>query len=291
MVLACFASVENYSGAIALRFFLGLLEASIFPGFVLVTSQWWTKREQSFRIGLWVSFNGWAQIFGGCVAYGFATGNRKHHFSMSPWKIIFLFTGLLTVVMGFVYLLVVPDHQGNAWWLKKEERVIALERVRGNQQGIGNKKFKFYQFKEAMMDPLSWAIFFMAIASDIPNGALTNYFSILIKSFGYTSEQSLLYGTPAGAWEIVALISWGWISAKYGNRLMWSLPFMIISFIGACLTAFIPKQYPAGRLVGYYFSLGFVVGLIALLSLISSNVAGYVLHFGICVFSYLLTFS
>ena len=246
----------------------------MFPGFTLVTAQWWTKKEQALRISMWVSFNGFAQIFGGAVAYGIARGNDRHHFALRPWKVVFLFTGLLTIVMGFVYLAIVPDHQGKAWWLSPTERVVALERVRTNQQGIGNKKFKWYQFREALVDPLSWAIVFMAISSDIPNGALTNFFSILITTFGYTSEQSLLYGTPAGACEVVALLVWGYVSARWGNRLLWSIVPMVISLIGACLVAFLPERYPSGRLVGYYFSTIFVVGLVALLTLISSNVAG-----------------
>jgi MFS transporter, ACS family, allantoate permease len=50
-----------------------------------------------------------------------------------------------------------PDNQLNARFLTKEERVLAVERVRTNQQGIGNKHFKFYQLKEALLDPLIWA--------------------------------------------------------------------------------------------------------------------------------------
>ena len=39
LILSCFAAVENYSGAIAIRFFLGVFEASVTPGFALLTSQ------------------------------------------------------------------------------------------------------------------------------------------------------------------------------------------------------------------------------------------------------------
>ena len=61
-----------------------------------------------------------------------------------------------------------------------------MERVRINQQGIGNKHFKWYQFKEALTDPLVWAFAFYALVADIPNGGITNFFSQLIVSFGYT---------------------------------------------------------------------------------------------------------
>ena len=48
-VLCCFAAVENFSGAVAIRFFLGLCEAAVTPGFALFTSQWYRKDEQSSR--------------------------------------------------------------------------------------------------------------------------------------------------------------------------------------------------------------------------------------------------
>lgn len=57
ITLCCFAAVKNYSGAIAVRFFLGLFEASVTPGFALFTSQWYTQNEQGMRVSWWFSFN------------------------------------------------------------------------------------------------------------------------------------------------------------------------------------------------------------------------------------------
>jgi sugar phosphate permease len=62
LVLSCFAAVKNNAGAIAVRFFLGVFEAAVTPGFALFTSQWYTKREQGARTGIWFSFNGFAQV-------------------------------------------------------------------------------------------------------------------------------------------------------------------------------------------------------------------------------------
>lgn len=146
------------------------------PGFALFTSQWYTKKEQGTRTGIWFSFNGFAQIFGGLVAYGIARGTAIHGSSIEPWKIIFLVTGLLTVVIGIIFLFTMPDNQMNARWLSKEDRLLAIERVRINQQGIGNKHFKMYQLKEALTDPLTWAFVFYALVADIPNGGISNFF-------------------------------------------------------------------------------------------------------------------
>lgn len=144
-ILACFAAVSSFGGAVAVRFFLGATEAAVTPGFALITSQWYTKSEQSMRVGVWFSFNGVAQIVGGLVAYGIAKGTANNATSLEGWQILFLATGLVTAAVGVVFFFTVPDNQLNARWLSKEDRVLALERIRGNQQGVGNKHFKMYE--------------------------------------------------------------------------------------------------------------------------------------------------
>lgn len=123
------------------------------------------------------------QIFGGLVAYGIAVGTREHGSAIEPWKIVFLVTGLLTIALGVTFLYLIPDNQLNARWLTKEDRVLAVERVRVNQQGIGNKHFKMYQFKEALLDPMTWAFVLYALLADIPNGGITNFFSQLVRNY------------------------------------------------------------------------------------------------------------
>lgn len=170
------AAVNNYSGALAVRFFLGVFEAAVTPCFALFTSQWYTKKEQGTRIGIWFSFNGFAQIFGGLLAYGIAVGADRHGSAIAAWRIVFLATGLLTVALGFMFFYFIPDNQLNARWLTKVDRKLAIERVRINQQGIGNKHFKAYQLKEALLDPLTWAFMFFSLTADIPNGGISNFF-------------------------------------------------------------------------------------------------------------------
>ncbi|KAE9965431.1 hypothetical protein EG328_009661 [Venturia inaequalis] len=267
--------VKNFAGAVAVRFFLGVFEAAVTPGFALFTSQWYTKREQGLRVNIWFSFNGFAQIFGGLVAYGISKGTENGRSSIAPWKIIFLLTGLLTVTMGIIFLWLMPDNQLNARFLSKEDRILAIERVRENQQGIGNKHFKMYQVKEALTDPLMWAFVFFSLVGDIPNGGISNFFSLLVKSFGYTSQQSLLYATPGGAVEIVALILSGYLGDRYRQRLLVSSFGLLISIVGVVMIIAIPATTPTGRLVGYYMTNAAPTSFVALLSLIATNVAGY----------------
>ena len=167
-----------------------------------------------------------------------------------------------------------PDNQLNARFLTKAERVLAVERVRVNSQGIGNKHFKLYQLKEALLDPVIWAFAFYALIGNIPNGGISNFFSMLVKSFGYTVEESLLYGTPAGAMEVVSLILSGWLGDRLGNRILISIGGVVIGIIGMSLIIGLPTSMSTGRLVGYYLSEASHTPFVAILSLISTNVAG-----------------
>jgi ACS family allantoate permease-like MFS transporter len=97
----------------------------------------------------------------------------------------------------------------------------------------------------------------------------------LIVSFGYTADESLLYGTPGGAVEVVALILCGYLGDKTGHRILFGMSGLITAAIGILLIVCLPLSNSPGRLAGYYLYQASPTGFVALLSLISSNVAGY----------------
>jgi len=132
-----------------------------------------------------------------------------------------------------------------------------------------------YQFKEALVDPLTWAFVAYALIADIPNGGISNFFSQLIVSFGYTPTQSLLYGTPGGAVEVVALIASGWLGDKLRRRMLVSLGGLSLALLGIILIVALPLHMKVGRLIGYYMTQASPTPFVAILSLISTNVAGY----------------
>lgn len=270
--LACMAACKNYSGLLACRFFLGVLEAAIVPAWVLFTSQWYTKEEQAFRVGIWFSVCGGAQMFGGYFAYGVAT-----HVGSDPdaallgWQIIFLFLGLMTACVGVAFWFVMPDSPAVAGFLSKEEKGLHLERIRHNEQGIGSQAFKWNQVREALTDSMTWLYSFWIFAANIPNSIATSFGNLLVTGMGYSKHESLLLVTPLGAWEIVALVGLTYGAMKTRQRLYFCILGHLPAIIGAILMA-TTEKVPA--LVGYYTSGGIPIGWTTILGLQSSNVAG-----------------
>ena len=135
LTLSCTAATSNFAGIASVRLILGIFEAAVTPGFVLFTSQWYTKKEQGFRTGIWFSFNGFANVLGGLVAYGVAQGTSGRSLALASWKILFLVWGLITIVTGIIFLLVMPDSPLKARFLERSEGRLVIERTRHNQQG------------------------------------------------------------------------------------------------------------------------------------------------------------
>lgn len=119
-------------------------------------------------------------------------------------------------------------------------------------------------------------LFFFALFGDIPNGGLTNFFSQLIVGFGYTPEQSLLYGTPAGAVEVVTLIVGGYLGDRLGNRMLVAVFGLLCAITGVSLIVGLPFDNDSGRLGGYYLTQASAMPFVALLSLIGSNVVRFI---------------
>lgn len=53
IALLCHAAATSFNGLFACRVLLGICEAAITPGFMLVTSMFYTRQEQSQRTGYW----------------------------------------------------------------------------------------------------------------------------------------------------------------------------------------------------------------------------------------------
>ncbi|KAF6015480.1 hypothetical protein HII12_000638 [Brettanomyces bruxellensis] len=235
--LLCLHAVpKSYAGLITLRVLLGICESIITPAMVIITSQWYKREEQMFVTAIWFSCNGLGTIMGGAIAYGLAI--HTNSYSITSWKILFIVTGLMTIVVGIAFYLHMPDDPSKAWFLSKEEKQRVVLRIRSNEQGFGNPHFKKSQFKEALKDLQTWMFVVLSFAAQVPNGGMTNFGSILLnEDFGYSSEESLLMNLPSGAIDIVGCIGLAAFNKRFPQLLI-AVFALAITLMGACLLAF-----------------------------------------------------
>lgn len=75
--------------------------------------------------------------------------------------------------------------------------------------------------------------------------------------------------------EVIALVLNGYLGDRFGQRILFSSGGMLSSIVGMILIVALPLHNNVGRLIGYYLTQASPCPFVALLSLISSNVAGY----------------
>lgn len=120
----------------------------------------------------------------------------------------------MTFAWGFVIYLYLPDGPHNARMLTEYEKVVAVWRISRNQTGLKHYKTVPAQVKEALLDAKVWLLFGMAICYGILNGGVANFLSAIIKGFGYDALKTSLMQTPVGAFELVMVIAFGYLSKQ-----------------------------------------------------------------------------
>ncbi len=61
---------QSYRGLLTARFFLGVAEAGLFPAATYLSSTWYLRYEQHFRVALFYTAASLAGSFSGLLAYG-----------------------------------------------------------------------------------------------------------------------------------------------------------------------------------------------------------------------------
>ncbi|KAJ5679565.1 hypothetical protein N7462_007809 [Penicillium macrosclerotiorum] len=157
-------------------------------------SMFFTYGEQAVMMPIMWSIGNASPITSGLLSYGvlwIETGN------FAPWKWFMVITGTLTIIFGVFVFLFFPDSPLHANFLTYEERAKAILRIKENNSGIEQKLFKKYQFIEALKDPKTWLFFLHAWSQEMANG-ITNQYSLIINSFGFSVLQTTLLGTVTG---------------------------------------------------------------------------------------------
>jgi MFS family permease len=129
------ASCSSFGGLATVRIFLGCFKATIAPGFVMLTSTWYTQKEQASRASIWVATLGIFSTLNGIMT--FAIGHIKG--SLSPWRYIFLILGSITFLWELFLIYTVPENPATTKWLSDDEKVTAIQRVVENKAGTKTK--------------------------------------------------------------------------------------------------------------------------------------------------------
>ncbi|KAM0265607.1 hypothetical protein ACHAQJ_000039 [Trichoderma viride] len=263
---------HNFGQLMTARFFLGAFEACVGPAFVAITQMWWRRREQTLRIGSWYCMNGLTWVFGSLITYGLASIDSP----FKPYQIIFLFFGIITVVVSGAMFFWMPDSPTEAKFLTNEDKIIAIERLRNNQMGVMSREWRYPHFFEALRDPKTWLWAVMIFCISVPSNGISTFGPLIIKSFVTDPFQTILFNVPVGISHVLV------VSLSAYASMRWKLKGPVIAIlcippiIGFSILLHFPHdiEHRAILLAGY-FCLSTFTGITPLIySWSAQNTAG-----------------
>ncbi|KAF2767040.1 MFS transporter [Teratosphaeria nubilosa] len=275
-ILMCHAACTSFAGLAICRTLLGVFESCVAPILVLIIAMWYKKSEQGRRVSWFYVCNSLTQIIGGAVAYGASFAPQS---GIASWRIFYLAIGALTIVMGALVVLLLPDSPVKARRFTDAEKVAALLRTKDNQSGTQNAHLKKEQVWDALKDVRVWLICLSTLLTSIPNGGISNFSSILLTTFGYTSQEALIMSMPAGAIGVLFVLLSGYLSDALSDRSLTMLICIIPTMLAAAMMiAFDPSGIPSNKpalLAASFLSGTFGAAFMLLLAWNASNIAGH----------------
>lgn len=233
--------VQNFQGMMICRVLLGffevpenegekgaqeltILQAGFFPGAVFLVSSWYPRYELQQRLAIFYTASAFSGALSGLLAFAIAKMDCVR--GVEGWRWIFLIEGAVTVAVGLLMPLLIPDSPEQASWLKTEEKQFIDLRLR--QSGVRTAtqegdKFSWKLLGSTMVD---WKVFLgvlMAWANSVPNAAFKFTMPQIIKQLGFSTTQSQLLTIPPYFCGGVS----AWVVGRYADRFKWRAPFIV----------------------------------------------------------------
>jgi MFS transporter, ACS family, tartrate transporter len=212
------AFVTGPESFLTVRLLLGMAEAGLFPGIVLLFTYWFPDHHRGriisgFTLALPISVALGAPVSTAILGMDGFLG-------YAGWKWIYIIEAIPTILIGIFVLFALTDQPENASWLSPEEKnwlTTTLERERRAVESAGK-----YSIWQAMVNPkilLLSANYFGIVTASL--GVLL-FIPQIIKSIGATNMGTGYATALAYTCGAISMLTWGWVADRMGER-RWNL--------------------------------------------------------------------
>ncbi|KAF4534897.1 MFS transporter [Lasiodiplodia theobromae] len=235
IVLACHAAVKNKEGLYAARWFLGMMEAGMFPGLAVQLASWYRTDEYGKPIMWMFGFQNTSGIVGSLLAYGISYMNGLG--GLSAWRWVYLLEGLFTILFAGVVYLVLPDYPKSPRsrsWLTPREQEYLETRLATNAPKTADPAFSSHEIAAALRDPRTYAFMLAQFLTNFAGYALQWQLPTITTDLGFAGlPRNQLLNMPPALGSVLAIIVAGWL-LKHA----WLSRPLLIALIGACELVF-----------------------------------------------------
>jgi len=198
----------------AVRFVLGVAEASFFPGMIVYLTHWFRLSDRAKAIASLMAAVPAASVLGSLLA-GWLLSIRW--FGMAGWRWLFVVEGIPPVILGIVTLFYLTDRPVQARWLSEAERNWISQELEA--ETTVKKKIRSYTVWQALSSRRVLMLIVPWFLAQIGAQAVIFWIPTFIKRLsGLPASRVALLAALPGLLGIFGMLLNGWHSDRTGER-------------------------------------------------------------------------
>ncbi|KAK3315746.1 major facilitator superfamily domain-containing protein [Apodospora peruviana] len=243
------AFIKGRAGLISTRMLIGAFEAGFYPTAVGYLSTFYPSRNFATRVGLFYGQYAVAGAFSGAISYGIF---HIHHQTLKTWQLLFIIEGALTCGLALLAWAWLPAGPDTAWFLTKEERVLAADRVRA----VGTADSAGLTRRDVIETIKDWKLLFVVVCNvcaSVPSTAFSVFLPLVVEGMGYSALEANLMTVPPFVCGAVGLYLFALSSDRRGERGYHIVAGILVALVG--LIAVVTAPTSRGKYVALCVSL------------------------------------
>lgn len=248
------AGAKNLETVYALRFFVGLFEASAYCGIMTILGSWYTPAELGKRSCIFQASSSAAQMFSGYLQAALYAGMNGRG-GLAAWQWLFVFDGIIGIPISIYGFFAIPDSPATckSKWLNATERKMSVDRM----EAIGRKpatKVTLQTFKDIFT---AWPVYLFSIAfiCHVLGIKIYSYFNVWLKSTKHWSTEEVnLIPTAGYGLQIFFTLSYAWASDALRVRSPIIVFACLIALIGCIILSAWPSHNLAAMMTGWFLT-------------------------------------
>ncbi|OWY48420.1 MFS general substrate transporter [Alternaria alternata] len=214
------SQTKSATGLLIGRFFLGAIEAGLYPGALFILTCWYTKKEVGKRFCIFYTSGCVSPALGGIMA-GAVISSLDGARGISGWRWLLVIESAITIVCGFGLYFVLPNWPIDSKMLSPEQRLLAHVRILRDRDESWDTEEKaltpLQAFLAVIRDGRTYLFLIIYTANCL---ALTvSYFiPTMLRGMGYTSTSAQWMTVPIWSCGAVFQLFWSWTSDKTQDR-------------------------------------------------------------------------
>ncbi|KAF2029283.1 MFS general substrate transporter [Setomelanomma holmii] len=217
------ASVKNWSGMMALRWFLGMAESAFFPLVIYYLTTFYRRGELARRLALFYAASNIANAFSGLLAFGVFHIESK----LQSWRYLFIIEGSLTVVFSSFAYWYLPKNAYEAKFLTESEKKLAYTRIQIDSSSVVGEDFNLRKALGIFRMPATYGFLAIEVCLGVPLQSVSLFLPQIVQRLGYDKIKTNLYTVAPNIVGAVVLL----ILAFTSDYTRLRFPFIALGFL------------------------------------------------------------